>query len=148
MAVASGEMARAGRGCSARPPPRLGPMGVHGLMAAVRDRTTVVQLSAFKGQVIAVDGNVWIHKGMYGCALELASGMDSDAFVLYCVRQTNRLRQCGVYPLVVFDGRKLEAKGPEHARRKDLRAQANLGRRKAVFSSGGMAAFKGPYQSH
>lgn len=99
-------------------------MGVHGLMALVRDRTRTVRLEAFKGHVIAVDGNVWIHKGTYGCALELASGVDSDAFVLYCVRQTNRLRQCGVYPLVVFDGRKLEAKGPEHARRKEARAQA------------------------
>lgn len=121
------------------------------------------------GQRVAVDGQVWLHKGAYACALDLVHGQHTEAYVRHCVNlarlsqqprselrrecdlelpqtipcpaspdsnpRLSRLlspvrmfavRQHGVQLLVVFDGRKLPAKGPEHTRRDHSRRRAEL----------------------
>ena len=53
-------------------------MGISGLLPLLKSATEHVSLSRFKGKLIAVDGNVWIHRGTYSCAMELAEGTPTE----------------------------------------------------------------------
>lgn len=49
-------------------------MGISGLLPLLKDIQVTRPLSEFAGQTIAVDAYVWLHRGTYGCAAELATG--------------------------------------------------------------------------
>lgn len=49
-------------------------MGITGLLPALKTIQVTKHLSEFRGQTIAVDAYVWLHKGVYTCAAELATG--------------------------------------------------------------------------
>ena len=82
-------------------------------------------LNRFRGKLIAVDGNIWIHRGMHACAVELAQGVPTMAYVHYCRNLCEMCVSQGLRLLVVFDGRSLPAKGPAHQRRREKRKEAN-----------------------
>ena len=100
-------------------------MGIQGLLPLLKSVTEHVPLSRFKGKLIAVDGNVWIHRGTYACAMELAEGTPTIAYVRFCQKMAELITSLGVRLLIVFDGRSLPAKGPAHQRRREKRRQAN-----------------------
>ncbi len=49
-------------------------MGISGLLPLLKDIHNSKHLSEFRGQTLAVDGYVWLHRGTYGCAAEVATG--------------------------------------------------------------------------
>jgi 5'-3' exonuclease len=100
-------------------------MGISGLLPLLKSATEHVPLSRFKGKLIAVDGNVWIHRGTYSCAMELAEGTPTIAYVRFCQKMAEAITSLGVRLLIVFDGRSLPAKGPAHQRRREKRRQAH-----------------------
>ena len=100
-------------------------MGISGLLPLLKSATEHVSLSRFKGKLLAVDGNVWIHRGTYSCAMELAEGTPTVAYVRFCQKMAEAITSLGVRLLIVFDGRSLPAKGPAHQRRREKRRQAN-----------------------
>jgi exonuclease-1 len=99
-------------------------MGVTGLSAFLKRAGTRTSLSEFKNKRVAVDGNVWLHRGTYSCAMELVAGTPTYAHILYCRKMANLLRSHGVHVVVVFDGKRLPAKNEEHERRRLVRARA------------------------
>lgn len=99
-------------------------MGVTGLSAFLKSAARPCLLSEFKGKRLAVDGNVWLHKGTYSCALQLCSGEKTFGHINYCRKMANLLRSHGATVVVVFDGHSLPAKNEEHERRRVLRARA------------------------
>lgn len=58
-------------------------MGIAGLLPALRSIQKTKHLSEFKGQTIAVDAYVWLHKGVYACATDLAIGKPTHKCVFY-----------------------------------------------------------------
>ncbi|KAL1673715.1 PIN domain-like protein [Schizophyllum commune] len=92
-------------------------MGITGLLPAPKLIQTTRKLSDFAGQTIAVDGYVWLHRGVYNCSVELATGKKTH-------------KHNGVEPYIVFDGGLLPAKkGTENERRQkreDGLARANM----------------------
>jgi exonuclease-1 len=52
-------------------------MGISGLLPALKSISTQKHLSEFAGQTIAVDAYVWLHRGVFTCATELATGKDT-----------------------------------------------------------------------
>ena len=101
-------------------------MGIQGLLPLLKSAIEPnVPLNRFRGKLIAVDGNVWIHRGTYACALELAAGTPTMAYVHYCRKLCEMCTAQGVRLLVVFDGHSLPAKGPAHQRRREKRKQAS-----------------------
>lgn len=50
-------------------------MGIQGLLPALKSIQNTRHLSEFSGQTIAVDAYVWLHKGVFTCATELATGI-------------------------------------------------------------------------
>ncbi|TRM62242.1 PIN domain-like protein [Schizophyllum amplum] len=93
-------------------------MGISGLLPALKSIQTTKKLSDFKGQTIAVDGYVWLHRGVYNCAVELATGQETHKYIDYFMHRVRMLRHNGVEPYIVFDGGPLPAKkGTEEDRR-------------------------------
>src|SRR5688572_7930512 len=61
-------------------------MGISGLLPALKSIQKTRHLSEYKGKTIAVDAYVWLHKGVYACATEIATGKATRKCVFYfCV---------------------------------------------------------------
>ncbi|KAJ3715137.1 PIN domain-like protein [Lentinula raphanica] len=105
-------------------------MGIQGLLSALKSIQTTKHLSEFSGQTIAVDAYVWLHKGVFTCATELATGKPTTKYVTYAMEKVRLLRYHGIEPYIVFDGGPLPAKKHtevERKRRRDeQRAKGNL----------------------
>ena len=49
-------------------------MGISGLLPALKSIQNTKHLKDYAGKSIAVDAYVWLHKGVYTCPTELATG--------------------------------------------------------------------------
>ena len=57
-------------------------MGIQGLLPLLKPIQKPVSIAEdFAGQVIGVDAYCWLHKGAYGCAMELVEGKKSFVYV-------------------------------------------------------------------
>ncbi|KAF9557610.1 PIN domain-like protein [Agrocybe pediades] len=93
-------------------------MGISGLLPALKSIQVTKHLSEFSGKTIAVDAYVWLHRGVYSCATELATGKSTHKYVDYAMHRVRLLRHYGIEPYIVFDGGPLPAKkGTEKERR-------------------------------
>ncbi|KAF0694687.1 Aste57867_14457 [Aphanomyces stellatus] len=79
-------------------------MGISNLLPQLKSITVESKLQSFKGQTIAVDGYVWLHRGVYSCSQELCLGQESDRYVAYFMERVDFLLKCGIHPYIVFDG--------------------------------------------
>ena len=50
------------------------PMGISGLLPLLKSIQQYKHISDLAGKTLAVDAYVWLHRGAYGCATELATG--------------------------------------------------------------------------
>ena len=57
-------------------------MGIQGLLPLLKSIQQPISISELAGSTVGVDVYCWLHKGAYGCALELAQGNDSELYVL------------------------------------------------------------------
>lgn len=53
-------------------------MGINGLLPLLRPIQKPVSIADFAGQAAGVDAYCWLHKGAYGCAMELVEGKKSQ----------------------------------------------------------------------
>ncbi len=94
-------------------------MGIQGLLPLLKPIQNQKHLSEFAGQTLAVDGYVWLHRGAYGCATELATGKPTTKYVNFSMQRVRLLKHHGIQPFIVFDGGPLPAKrGTEKEREK------------------------------
>ena len=123
-------------------------MGISGLLPALKTIQKTRHLSDFRGQTVAVDAYVWLHKGVYSCATELPTGKPTHRYVSffsfqlgfillryvdYVMHRVRLLRHFAIEPYVVFDGGPLPAKRGTELERKQLREE-NLSRGKALLA--------------
>ncbi|KAF7326015.1 Exodeoxyribonuclease 1 [Mycena kentingensis (nom. inval.)] len=85
-------------------------MGITGLLPALRSISTQRHLSEFAGHTLGVDGYAWLHRGVFTCATELATGRETTKYVDYAMHRVRLLRHHGIEPYMVFDGGPLPAK--------------------------------------
>ncbi|KAI0049204.1 PIN domain-like protein [Auriscalpium vulgare] len=104
-------------------------MGISGLLPLLKSIQVQKHLSEFSGQTLAVDGYVWLHRGTYACATELATGKPTTKYVDYTMAKLRLLRAHGIKPYIVLDGGPLPAKrgteGARRARRAESRARGD-----------------------
>ncbi|KAI0754359.1 PIN domain-like protein [Daedaleopsis nitida] len=110
-------------------------MGISGLLPLLKDIHNTKHLSDFRGQTLAVDGYVWLHRGTYGCAAEIATGRKTHKYVEYAMHRVRLLRHHGIEPYLVFDGGPLPAKQGTESERKQRREE-NLARANALAAQG------------
>ena len=56
-------------------------MGIDGLLPCLKSVTRPGHVRAYAGQRVAVDSYVWLHRGVFTCARELALGQPTDKCV-------------------------------------------------------------------
>ena len=56
-------------------------MGISGLLPLLKDAQEEIHISKYKGKVLGVDAYVWLHRGAYGCAQQLALGQNTNGWV-------------------------------------------------------------------
>ncbi|KIY48791.1 PIN domain-like protein [Fistulina hepatica ATCC 64428] len=110
-------------------------MGISGLLPALKSIQITKHLSEFAGETVAVDGYVWLHKAVYTCATELATGKETHRYVDYAMHRVRLLRHHGIEPYLVFDGGPLPAKQDTETERRKRR-QENLARGNALAAQG------------
>lgn len=110
-------------------------MGISGLLPALKSIQTVKHLSEFSGKTVAIDAYAWLHRGVYSCATELATGKQTSKYVRYVMERIRILRQHNIEAYVVFDGGPLPAKQGTEVTRKQKREE-NLARGKALAAEG------------
>ena len=99
-------------------------MGIASLLPLLKPAMQEKSLSEFRGMRVGVDGNVWVHRGAFSCAFELACGQKTEAFIRYCCNLAQLLLSHGVRPFVCFDGKALNAKGDTALKRREGRQAA------------------------
>jgi len=97
-----------------------------GLLEHLRSITEKKHLSEYRGLRAAVDAHCWLHRAKFCCITELASGIDTDKFISYCMDMVNLLLAHGIKPLIVFDGRQLPAKCEKNEERRLARENSRL----------------------
>lgn len=99
-------------------------MGIQGLLPLLKPIQKPVSIAEdFAGQVIGVDAYCWLHKGAYGCAMELVEGKKSFIYVNYVLKRVNMLLHFNVKPILVFDGSYLPSKAGQEAQRRKTRQE-------------------------
>ncbi|KAJ3269783.1 Rad2 nuclease [Terramyces sp. JEL0728] len=79
-------------------------MGIQGLLPLLKEIQKPINLESLKHQSVGIDGYVWLHKGAFGCALELHTGVPTKKYVDYCMKKIDLLLSLEIWPVVVFDG--------------------------------------------
>ncbi|KIK93415.1 hypothetical protein PAXRUDRAFT_829024 [Paxillus rubicundulus Ve08.2h10] len=110
-------------------------MGISGLLPLLKSIQVNKHLSDFAGQTLAVDAYVWLHRGVYACATELATGKKTTKYVDYAMHRVRLLRHHKIQPYVVLDGGPLPAKKGTESERKQRRAE-NLAKANALAAQG------------
>ena len=110
-------------------------MGIQGLLPVLKPIQKQKHLSEFAGQTIAVDAYVWLHRGAYACAVELATNKPTKRYVDYCMQRVRLLRYHKIQPFIVFDGGPLPAKQGTEKERERKRAD-NLSKANTLAGQG------------
>ena len=116
-------------------------MGIQGLLPLLKDIQVKTHMSNFKGQTVGIDVYCWLHKGAYSCAMDIALGKSTKAYVYYCMRRVEMLIANDVTPIMVFDGGHLPAKADTEKKRREEKkkykavafAAMNEGNEKSAF---------------
>ena len=102
-------------------------MGIAGLLPLLKDIQEATHVEKYRGKTVGIDAYVWLHRGAYACASDLALGRPTTRYVAYAVHRIRMLRHYGVIPYVVFDGGPLPSKaGTEAERAQAAQAEALL----------------------
>ncbi|CAO3595234.1 unnamed protein product [Absidia cylindrospora] len=99
-------------------------MGISGLLPFFEKVQKTTNLKNFAGKRVAVDGNVWLHRGAFACAQELARNQETTAYVTYFMKQVDLLLFYKVDPVIVFDGATLPIKSHTNDQRQLKRQEA------------------------
>ncbi|GAA5848484.1 hypothetical protein JCM9279_006579 [Rhodotorula babjevae] len=110
-------------------------MGIGGLLPLLKEIQHTAHVREWAGKTVAVDGYVWLHRGAYGCAEDLALGKPTTKYVNYAMHRVRMLKHFGVTPILVFDGGLLPSKmGTEDAR--EAKRSDALARGRAFLAEG------------
>ncbi|EKM58030.1 uncharacterized protein PHACADRAFT_90326 [Phanerochaete carnosa HHB-10118-sp] len=110
-------------------------MGISGLLPLLKPIQKHKHLSEYSGQTIAVDAYVWLHRGTYACATDLATGKKTTKYVNYAMHRVRLLKHYNIIPYIVFDGGPLSAKKGTESDRKKKREE-NLARANSLAAQG------------
>lgn len=99
-------------------------MGIQGLLPFLRSIQRESHLQNWRGKTLAIDGYVWLHRGVYHCAQELCLGKPTTKHVDYFMRNIKLLHAFGVTAYVVFDGDHLPSKKLTETDRQNRRRAA------------------------
>ncbi|KAI7869434.1 PIN domain-like protein [Spinellus fusiger] len=100
-------------------------MGINGLLPIFKCVQEEVHLREYGGKTVAVDGNVWLYRGLLSCIYDHVTDTYCDRYLFYFKRYLTLLLKHNVKPLIVFDGKSLPIKQHTHTLRIKRRQEAH-----------------------
>ncbi|GAA5970771.1 hypothetical protein JCM11641_004449 [Rhodosporidiobolus odoratus] len=110
-------------------------MGIGGLLPLLKEIQKPCHVRDWAGKTVAIDAYVWLHRGAYGCAEDLALGKQTVKYVNYAMHRVRMLKYYGVTPMLVFDGGLLPSKMGTEDERERKRTDA-LAKGRAFLAEG------------
>lgn len=98
-------------------------MGIQGLLPLLKSITVTTHVKTYAQQTLGVDAYVWLHRGAFACAWDLALGKPTTKYVEYAMHRVRMLRHYGITPYVVFDGDYLPSKAKTEIEREIKRSE-------------------------
>lgn len=99
----------------------------------------------FARKRVGIDAHGWLHRGIFSCASKICRGIDTNAYVDYCMHRVRMLIHFHVTPVLVFDGAELPMKADTHAERR-LRREDALAKAEAASAQGEFRKAEEAYQ--
>lgn len=99
-------------------------MGINGLLPVLKPVCSPKNIREFANLRVGVDIHGWIHRGAFSCAGKLCRGIDTNAYVDFCMHRVRMLIHFNARPVLVFDGSALPMKADTHAERRSRREDA------------------------
>lgn len=96
-------------------------MGIQGLLPLLKSITEHTHIKYSAQQTLGVDAYVWLHRGAFACAQDLALGKHTVKYVDYAMHRVKMLQHYGVTPYIVFDGDYLPSKAKTECEREEKR---------------------------
>jgi exonuclease 1 len=62
-------------------------MGISGLLPLLKSIQVSTHIKHYAGKVVGVDAYVWLHKGAFACAWDLALGNPTKKYLLHILGQ-------------------------------------------------------------
>jgi exonuclease 1 len=94
-------------------------MGITGLLPLLKSISKRIHIKQYAGRRVAIDAYSWLHKGIYGSALDLYLQNPTTKYIEYCVSRAKLLLNYKVKPILVFDGGSLPMKDGKEKQRKE-----------------------------
>ncbi|KAJ2826608.1 hypothetical protein GGI24_002868, partial [Coemansia furcata] len=101
-------------------------MGISGLIPLLREAQRSGHVKEFSGQSVGVDSYIWLYKGAFSCASDLALNIPTTKYIAFFMARARMLRHYGIDPLFVFDGGPLPSKLHTELERQRNRAERRL----------------------
>ena len=106
-------------------------MGISGLLPTLLSITNRhAHLRNFKGQTVAIDSYVWLHKGLHGHATSIIRKGQLEPMVNFCLSRIKQIESFDIKVVMVFDGATLPIKKcteeSRHIRRKRYRVEGDF----------------------
>ena len=80
-------------------------MGIQGRLPFLSTYKKEISFAELEGKVCGIDAYGWLHKGVYCCAYELVTGIETTRHIDFLIRRLQMLKDKGVQPVLVFDGK-------------------------------------------
>ncbi|CAJ0941732.1 unnamed protein product, partial [Mesorhabditis belari] len=110
-------------------------MGISGLLPFVKKACRDGNINELAGLSVAVDASCLLHRGMFGCMDQVATGEETNFYIYYVRKYIKTLLDQKCHVVMVFDGRRLPAKKDTNAERQ-ARREENLSQGHALLSQG------------
>eukprot|EP00039_Didymoeca_costata_P015251 m.255754 g.255754 ORF g.255754 m.255754 type:complete len:534 (-) comp16184_c0_seq25:3009-4610(-) len=101
-------------------------MGIAGLLPLLKPVSIPVNIKTLSGKTVAVDAYCWLHKGAFGCPLELVQGKATDTYIKFCMKRISLMVKYNVTPYLVFDGAYLPSKACKETERAERRSRYRI----------------------
>ncbi|ETO33869.1 hypothetical protein RFI_03229 [Reticulomyxa filosa] len=79
-------------------------MGIQNLLKYLSSITYSVEIGAYSGKTVGVDGYCWLHKGVYSCCYELCNNVPTRRYIDHFIDLVQVLLHYNIKPIIVFDG--------------------------------------------
>ncbi len=98
-------------------------MGIEGLPNLVSSACRTTHISIYENKTAAIDAMSWLYRGCYACSFELNTKVPTKDYVLFIYKMLGVLSRNNITPIMVFDGKNLQAKRMTDEKRKKLKKE-------------------------
>lgn len=120
-------------------------MGITGLLPLMKPICHPKHVQELARTRVGIDVYGWLHKGIFCCAMKICRGIDTNAYVDYCMHRVRMLLHFHITPVLVFDGADLPMKADTHAERKSRRDEARI-KAEQAYNAGDLRKAEEYYQ--